>query len=124
MTKTDTRVLIVDDDEQVRTLSEKGTEREAHLVLPASDAGKALAVLDRNGIDLVLLDLHMPGPGDGEDLLFLLRGCGDDVPIIPVSGFADDETTDHQLDCVHAVLKKLVRIESPVGKVQEVLALS
>ena len=57
-------------------------------------------------------------------MLFLLRDRGDDVPIIIVSGFVDDETTDHQPDCVHAVLKKPVRIEALVGKVREVVALS
>ena len=36
----------------------------------------------------------------------------------------DDETTDHQPDCVHPVLKKPVRIEALVDKVREVLALS
>jgi len=124
MTETDTRVLVVDDDEQVRTFLTKVLEREGYLVLPAGDAGKALDVLDRNEVDLVLLDLHMPGPADGEDLLFLLRDRGDDVPIIIVSGFVDDETTDHQPDCVHAVLKKPVRIEALVATVREVLALS
>ena len=36
----------------------------------------------------------------------------------------DDETTDHQPDCVRPLLKKPVRIEALVGKVREILALS
>ena len=125
MTDTDdTQVLVDDDDEQVRTFLTKVLEQEGCVVIPAGDAGKALDVLDRQEIDLVLLDLHMPGAADGEDLLFLLRDRGDDVPIIIVSGFVDDETTDHQPDCVHAVLKKPIRIEALVGKVREVVALS
>jgi len=36
----------------------------------------------------------------------------------------DDETTDHQPDCVRPLLKKPVRIEALVDKVREILALS
>jgi len=124
MSESETRVLVVDDDDQVRTFLARVLEREGYMVLPAGDAGKALDVLDRNDVHLVLLDLHMPGPADGEDLLFLLRDRGDDVPIIIVSGYVDDESTEHQPDCVYAVLKKPVHIETLVGTVREVLALS
>jgi DNA-binding NtrC family response regulator len=124
MTESETRVLVVDDDDQVRKFLQRVLEREGYLVLPASDAGKALELLERNDIHLVLLDLHMPGAADGEDLLFLLRDRGDDVPIIIASGYVDDESTGHQPDCVHAVLKKPVHIEALVSTVREVLALS
>ena len=50
-----------------------------------------------------LLDLHMLGPADGEDFLFLLRDRGDELPIIIVSGWVDKATTSNQPDCVDAV---------------------
>lgn len=125
MTESDIQeVLVVDDDAQVRSFIQRVLDKEGYRVLPASDAGTALDILDRHDIDLVLLDLHMPGPADGEDLLFLLRDRGDDVPIIIVSGYVDDEATDHHPDCVHAVLKKPVHIDELVSKVRETLALS
>jgi len=121
---TDTCVLIVDDDDQIRQLISQSVQREGYAALAASDAGQALEILDRSHVDLVLLDLHMPGPADGEDLLFLLRDRGDEVHIIIVSGFVDDETTTNQPDCVHAVIRKPVEMAHLVETVKQVLALS
>ena len=118
----ETKILVVDDETQVRNLLVSVIERDGHVVLAAGDAGKALEILGRNHIDLILLDLHMPGPADGEDLLFLLRDRGDDVPIIIVSGYVDDEVTVNLPDCVHAVLKKPIRIEKLMDTVTQVLA--
>ena len=69
-----------------RRLILKVIGQQGYAGLAAADAGQALEMLDQHDVDLVLLDLHMPGPADGEDLLFLLRDRGDEVPIIIVSG--------------------------------------
>lgn len=69
-----------------RRLILKVIEQQGYAGLAAADAGQALEMLDQHDVDLVLLDLHMPGLADGEDLLFLLRDRGDEVPIIIVSG--------------------------------------
>lgn len=66
----------------------------------------------------------MPGPADGEDLLFLLRDRGDEVPIIIVSGWVDDEPTTNHPDCVHAVLTKPIEVAKFVGTIKQVLPLS
>ncbi len=116
-------ILVVEDEEHVRRLLLTLLKREGYVALAASDAGKALDILDQAKIDLVLLDLHMPGPADGEDLLFLLRDRGDEVPIIIVSGWVDDEATTNQPDCVYAVLKKPIQIEKFIETVKQVLAL-
>ncbi len=116
-------ILVVEDEEHVRRLLLTLLKREGYVALAASDAGKALDILDQTKIDLVLLDLHMPGPADGEDLLFLLRDRGDEVPIIIVSGWVDDEATTNQPDCVYAVLKKPIQIEKFIETVKQVLAL-
>ena len=60
-------------------------------------------------MQLILLDLHVPGQIDGEELLFALCDQGDEVPIIVVSGWVDDEATVYHPDCVHAVLKKPIQ---------------
>lgn len=119
-----TSILIVDDDDSVRRLMVEVVERLGYNPVSATDAAGALRLLDQHSIDLVLLDLHMPGPADGEDLLFLLRDRGDEVPIIIVSGWVDDEATVNQPDCVHAVLKKPVKVEHLADTVRQVLALA
>jgi CheY-like chemotaxis protein len=117
-------ILVVDDDDSVRGLLVTVIERLGYTPVAAEDAGRALQLLDQHDVDLVLLDLHMPGPADGEDLLFLLRDRGDEVPIVIVSGWVDDEATIHQPDCVHAVLKKPIRVDQLTDTVRQVLALS
>ena len=122
MSETVPHILVVDDETQVRELLLTVMKREGYTVMAAGDAAKALEFLGRDHVDLILLDLHMPGPADGEDLLFLLRDRGDDVPIVIVSGYVDDEVTVNLPDCVHAVMKKPIRIEELVETVKQVLA--
>jgi CheY-like chemotaxis protein len=54
------RILIVDDDEILRDLLAMHLEIEGYDVLAAPDGQEALALLGREPVDLVLLDLMMP----------------------------------------------------------------
>lgn len=118
------KILIVGGDDAVRRLILTVVDGEGYVGLGPEDAGPALELLDQHTVSLVLLDLHMPGSADGEDLLFLLRDRGDEVPLIIVSGWVDDEATLNQPDCVHTVLKKPVRMEHLADTIRQVLALS
>ena len=76
----------------MRTLFVRLLLQECYQVLSASNAQDALDILDKEKkekVDLILLDLRMPGPTDGEDLLYLLRDRGDNVRIIVVSAWID-----------------------------------
>ena len=115
------RILTVDDEATIRQFMGEVLTRSGYQPIPAPDAAEALQILDRDPIDLVLLDLHMPGKADGEDLLYLLRDRGDDIPIIIVSGWVDDDATREQPHCVHAVLKKPVSVELLFNTVNQVL---
>ena len=115
------KILVVEDEEPVRTLFIRLLERASYEPIPAENAEEALSLLDRETVDLVLLDLHMPGPVSGEDLLFRLRDKGDQVPIIVISGWVDDEIAANKPDCVHAVLKKPVHAVSFIETVQQAL---
>ena len=57
-----------------------------HVALPAVDAWQAVDQLQQHDIDLIILDLRMPGPVDGEQLLFGLGDQGNEVPVIVLSG--------------------------------------
>jgi DNA-binding NtrC family response regulator len=85
------------------------------------DAWQAMDQLGQQNIDLIILDLRMPGPVDGEQLLFALRDQGNDVPVIVLSGWVDDDISNAPPDCVHAVLKKPIRIDSVAETVASVL---
>jgi len=73
------RILVVDDNRQLRRLFAVGE---------ADDGKAALAFCDRERCDLVLLDLRMPGL-DGHEVLARLRTGAPDLPVIVVSGAGD-----------------------------------
>ncbi len=57
------RILVVDDDETVRDVVRRYLERAGHKVLVAGDGESALALVDEQRLDLVVLDLMLPGLG-------------------------------------------------------------
>ena len=54
-------ILLVDDDPSIREVLGRVLAAEGYLVLPAADGLEALTVATDNRVDLVLLDLNMPG---------------------------------------------------------------
>ncbi|HLO68199.1 MAG TPA: response regulator [Holophaga sp.] len=87
------RVLLVEDDPMVAELNRLYVERVEgfRVEAAAGDAAGALEALERGGIDLVLLDITLPGP-DGLDLLSAIRARGLDVDVIPVTASRDTAT--------------------------------
>ncbi|OAI40021.1 hypothetical protein AYO38_06595 [bacterium SCGC AG-212-C10] len=88
------RVLIVDDDESVRTLATRLVERLGFTVTPAEDGLQAVALFRdlHQDLTVVLLDLTMPHLG-GEDTFRELRRISTNVPVIVMSGYNESETT-------------------------------
>ncbi len=80
-------VLVVDDEPRVRTMLRRYLVEEGFKVSDAADGQAMRAVLDRDVVHLVLLDLAMPG----EDGLSLARQIRQrlDVPIIILTGKGD-----------------------------------
>ena len=81
------RVLVVDDDEAVRTLASWQLESDGFTVAQAGDGDEALTAIDTERPDLVVLDLSMPGLG-GLDVLRRVRGAPvtEALPVIVLSG--------------------------------------
>jgi two-component system phosphate regulon response regulator PhoB len=82
------RVLIVDDDERVRTVVSWQLEADGFAVTESDDGASALAQIARDRPDLVVLDLSLPGVG-GLDVLRRVReaeGAAAPLPVIVLSG--------------------------------------
>jgi len=54
-------ILVVDDDEAIRTLLQEELEEEGYKVLIATNARDALKMVAAEPLDLVILDIRMPG---------------------------------------------------------------
>ena len=80
-------ILIVDDDPRIRTMLRRYLTDEGFRVSEAEDGGAMRGALDGDPVDLVLLDLMMPG----EDGLSLARHVRQrsDIPIIMLTGKGD-----------------------------------
>jgi DNA-binding response OmpR family regulator len=82
------RILIVEDEPQLRGLLRLYLERAGYAVTDAGDGASALAAFAADGADLVILDLMLPGM-QGEAVLEALRETAD-VPILITSAKRSD----------------------------------
>ena len=83
------RILVVDDDQRIRDLLRRYLTQEGFDVVQAED-GKALnRVLLRDSVDLIVLDLMLPGE-DGLAICRRLRAANDKTPIIMLTAKVED----------------------------------
>src|ERR1035437_3518258 len=83
------KILIVDDDARIRDLLRRYLTQEGFEVLQAED-GKALTrILQREPVDLIVLDLMLPGE-DGLSICRRLRGANDHTPILMLTAKGED----------------------------------
>ena len=67
------RVLLVDDDEEIRNVYKAGLEHHGFEVVPASSVNEALNFVSTEKFDALLTDLHMPDPADGFTVVSAMR---------------------------------------------------
>lgn len=89
MSEPDAHLLIVDDDERIRTLLQKFLIRNGFLVSAARDAAHARRILAGLDFDLIVLDVMMPG----EDGVSLTRGIRETsgTPILLLTARAETD---------------------------------
>ena len=88
-TAADTHLLIVDDDERIRTLLKRFLEKSGYFVTQARDAQQARRLLKGLEFDLIVLDVMMPGE-DGVSLTRDLRKSID-TPILLLTARGETE---------------------------------
>lgn len=93
-------LLVIDDSEQSRELLGRHLARQGHRVLSAASGSDGLETLRREKVDLVFLDLMMPGMS-GLELLAILKADPvlRAVPVIVVSGISE---TSGVIRCIEA----------------------
>ncbi len=81
------RILIVDDEEVLRDVLEVVLRREGFEVVLASSGEEALSLLDGEEIDLMILDIMLPGIS-GIDTLRAVRISNPNLPVIVITAFS------------------------------------
>ena len=83
------RVLVVEDDPDSLEMVSRTLEKAGHRAIPASNGWEALLALDANHVDVIVLDLMMPGM-NGNAFLRIVRNDQrrKSVPVIVLSAIA------------------------------------
>jgi two-component system OmpR family response regulator len=82
-------ILVVDDDREIRDLLARFLARHGLRVTTARDGAEMLRLLDERKIDLVVLDLMLPGE-DGLALTRRLREARSSIPIVMLTAMGED----------------------------------
>jgi len=75
------RILVIEDDEPLRTLLRRGLSEDGHVVDALADGRDADAYLAGMAYDVLILDLMLPHEG-GLSILRRMRACGDRTPVL------------------------------------------
>jgi CheY-like chemotaxis protein len=81
------RVLLVDDNDDLREVYQEGLEKRGLEVVTASSAKEALGRITAESFDVLLSDLHMPDAGDGMTVVSAMRHAHPKAVTIVLSGY-------------------------------------
>jgi DNA-binding NtrC family response regulator len=82
-------VLLVDDDNAVRSMMTATLEHKGFEVVAASNVTEALRLIATETFDALITDLHMPNAGDGFTVISAMRHSQPDALTLLVSGYPD-----------------------------------
>ena len=106
MTESHERILVVDDEKNVRILFSRILQKEGYEVECASSGSEAIEKLANRSFDLVVTDLKMDGI-DGLDVVKKGKTVNRAVPFILISGYGTAQTAGTAADLKRAVKKAL-----------------
>lgn len=114
------KILIVEDDEFLRSLTAKRLEKEGYMVVVAVDGESAVSVARENMPNLILLDLLLPGI-NGFDVLEKLKTDETlkNIPVIVFSNLGQKEDIDkaNSLGADDFLIKANFTLDDVIGKI-------
>jgi two-component system response regulator AlgR len=120
------KVLIVDDEllarSRLRTLLGDCTAPTASVEAEAANASQAMEWLQRQPVDVALIDIHMPG-ADGLSLAQTLRTLPNPPAVVFVTAHAEHAVQAFELDAVDYLTKpvRLERLQASLQKVERLM---
>jgi CheY-like chemotaxis protein len=114
------RILVVDDDFEVRSLLKESLQALGHAVREAPDAHSALRMIGEERPDLMLVDFAMPVM-NGAELALEARRQWPDLPIVFASGYAEVDQVEAALGPKAPILRKPFSIHELGAAVDDAL---
>jgi CheY-like chemotaxis protein len=116
------RILIVEDEDEVRELLKDILSEGGHEVAFASDGQKGLALFQEKTFDLVFTDLGMPGMS-GWEVAEQIKRLSGETPVALITGWeVKQKKQELKSKGVDVVLKKPFRVEEILSLVQDLIA--
>lgn len=117
------RILVAEDDDNVRSFVARALQMHGHTVFEASDGGLAAEIANEcdGDFDLLLSDIKMPVM-DGIALALTMSAQYPDLTIMLMTGFADQRERAHGLDAlIYDVVNKPFSLAQLIEKVDDAL---
>lgn len=117
------KILVAEDDVAVRDFVRRALDLSGHDVVAVCDGAEAIAALGRpeDDYDLLLADIKMPVM-DGIALALSAAKTWPDMPILLMTGYADQRERAHGLDqLIDDVIAKPFTLEEITAKVEQTL---
>jgi len=115
------RILVVDDEEVVRNLLQRTLTEAGYDVTTAADGEEALSAVSQGEVEVVLLDIKMPGMS-GIEVLGKLTTDWPDICVIVVTAVVDTQTAIEALKMgAYDYITKPFNRDNIVRKVQEAI---
>jgi len=116
------RILVIEDDEEMRSLLEDFIEEEGYGVDSVGDGSEAFRKLAKGSFDLIITDIRMPGL-NGLDILPGLKQIQPGIPIIVITAFGSEEVQRRALTRgADAYLEKPLHLEQLRTLIQEMVS--
>jgi CheY-like chemotaxis protein len=113
------QILIIDDDVSIRHMLGRVLLGEGYTVVAAANGEAGLKIAESGEVDLVLLDLKMPGMS-GQETLEELRAAHPGLPVIIISAFSRQQFAG--LAGVKALLQKPLDFPTLLDTIKRILA--
>lgn len=113
------KVLVVDDDPEIRLVAKAGLTAQQYEVVEAISGGEALCCIRSTPYDLILFGCDMP---DGVEICRKLRECGSNVALIVMTNGTAEHTRVLALDAgADSCIAKLIGMPELVARVRAML---
>jgi two-component system cell cycle response regulator CpdR len=115
------RILLAEDDDQLRVFLERGLQRAGHVVDSVGDGAAAWALAEKQSFDLLLADVVMPGL-DGIELARKVSAQQPGIRVMFITGFAAVVMREEGLSQTRArVLAKPFHLRHLIDEVEALL---
>ena len=114
-------VLVIDDDDAMRTVLKDFLQRDGHRVVEAPNGDAAVLLVEMEPVDVVILDKEMPGM-NGLDVLAFLHRRFPATPVIFITAFGGPRVAEesYRRGAVEYI-EKPFRLSSVVDRVQKLI---